>query len=135
MQMADLIVFVVVDPNFGDLLDGIAEDAPVWIVDTPTNRTACDRVWKKHADPDYRKKAIVTRYAVTNTKDRLENLLNIVPELETHHGVVEGNDLRFPRGFLLEVVGLTLSDGVAGALRTVGFKSFTNTTSGFQGEY
>jgi len=58
--------------------------------------------------------------------------MDIVPTLETHHGEVQGNELVFPNGFVLEVIGLGLADKVTTALREIGFRSFVETPEGFQ---
>lgn len=67
-----------------------------------------------------------------DSEDRLGSLLDIVPELETHHGEIQADEYCFPSGFILEVVGLGLSDRVMGELRELGFSSFINTTDGFK---
>jgi hypothetical protein len=128
--MADLIV--VVDPNYGDRVEGTAQAAPVWIVATPTNKTACEHLWKERAHPDHRETGAVTCYSVTNPEDRLGGLLNVIPTLETHHGEVKDDQFSFPDGFVLEVIGLALADYVTDALREFSFSSFVETPEGFR---
>jgi hypothetical protein len=41
-------------------------------------------------------------------------------------------NLYFPKGFVLSVVGLTISDDVMSALRNFGFTSFIETAEGFE---
>lgn len=62
----------------------------------------------------------------------MASLLGIVPRLETHHGEMKDDELVFPNGFVLEVIGLALADTVTNALREFGFKSFAETPEGFQ---
>lgn len=131
--MADLIV--IVDPNFGDRLESLSQLAPIWIVASPDNKDACHRLWVSQAHSDHREKGAATHYTVTDLEDRVGNLLDIIPQLETHHGEVTGNELTFPDGFLLEVVGLPLTDSVADGLREVGFSSFVKTVEGFQARW
>jgi hypothetical protein len=101
-------------------LDTIALGAPAWIVATPGNKLACERLWKKHPHTDHREKGAITHYTAADPEDRLRGLVNIIPVLETHHGV-QDNYLSFPNGFLVEVIGLTLTDNVANALRELAF--------------
>ena len=63
-------------------------------------------------------------------KDRLGSLLNIIPQLETRYGEGKDDQLSFPNGFVLEVIGLTLN--VTNVLRELGFSSFVETPKGFQ---
>lgn len=128
--MTDLIV--VVDPDYAERLERAAEIAPVWIVATETNRYACERQWKSHSHSDHREKGAVTCYKTSNSEDRLSSLLGIVPQLETHHGEVKEDELAFPNGFVLEVIGLALADKVTNALREFGFTHFVETLEGFQ---
>jgi len=105
-QMTDLIV--VVDPDYADHVDRAAQFAPVWVVATQRNRAACERLWRSDPHPDHRDKGAVTCYNAPNPEDRLESLLDIIPDLETHHGEVKDDELVFPDGFVLEVIGLAL---------------------------
>jgi len=128
--MTNLIV--VVDPDYADHMEGAAQVAPTWVVATQRNRAACERLWRTDPHPDHRDKGAVTCYDAPNPEDRLGSLLGIIPQLETHHGEVEGDELVFPNGFVLEVIGLCLADNVADALRDFGFTSFVETPEGFQ---
>jgi len=60
------------------------------------------------------------------------NLLGILPEIETHHGVIERNYLIFPQGFVLDVIRLELTEKVESALREFGFTSFVEMAVRFQ---
>jgi hypothetical protein len=125
-------LIVIVDPNYAEHLEKASQNAPVWIVSTQANRNACARLWKLHPIHDHRNKGAITHYDSTNPEDRVGNLLDILPQLETHHGEVEGNFLVFPTGFVLEVIGLTLVDSVENALLEFGFTSFVETPEGFK---
>lgn len=128
--MTNLIV--VVDPDYADRMERASEFAPVWVVATQTNRDACERLWRSQPHADHREKGAVTCYKTLNPDDRLGSLLGIVPELETHHGEVQDNELVFPNGFVLEVIGLAPADNVTNALREFGFTSFVETPEGFR---
>ncbi len=125
-------LIVIVHPDYAERLERAAETAPVWIVATQINRHACERLWKNHPRPNHRDRGAVTCYETRDPEDRLASLMDIVPTLETHHGEVQGNELVFPNGFVLEVIGLGLADKVTTALREIGFRSFVETPEGFQ---
>ncbi len=125
-------LIVVVDTDYGDRVERAAEFAPVWVVGSQTNRDACERLWRSRPHPDHREYGAVTWYETPNPKDCLDSLLGIVPQLETHHGEVKDDELAFPNGFVLEVIGLALADNVTIALRELGFMSFVETPEGFQ---
>ena len=123
---------VIVDPDYGDGLEAAAQSAPVWVVDTNTNKQAIEQVWMIHPHVDHREKGAVTSFKSQDPEDRLSTLLGIMPQLETHHGNVEDNELVFPKGFVLGVVGLAISADVMRALRNLGFMSFIETPEGFE---
>jgi hypothetical protein len=125
-------LIVVLDPNYADRIDRAAALAPVWVVESQTNRSACERRWRGHPHPDHRDKDAITLYKTPNPENRLESLREIIPQLETHHGEVKNNDLTLPSGFVLEVIGLAVTDQVTDMLRELGFASFVETPEGFQ---
>lgn len=123
---------VIVDPDYGDTLGKVAQSAPLWIVDTKENKDVYERLWKISPHRDHREKGAVTSYKSTNPEDRLGGLLRILPQLETHHGELVVNELAFPEGFVLGVIGLQMDSEVTTALREHGFKSFIKTSEGFE---
>ena len=50
MADASNTVTIVVDPKFGNGLYAVAKETPVWIVDTPVNRTAAEVVRAQNAE-------------------------------------------------------------------------------------
>jgi len=128
--MPDLIV--IVDPCFGNLLSETAKRAPTWIVDTFQNKVAYERLWAEASSRDHRERGATTSFKVTDPQDRQTNLMDIIPQLETHHGSLINNDLHFPSGFELEVIGLPLGNEVKEALREYGFSTFSAKTTGFE---
>jgi hypothetical protein len=128
--VANLIV--VVEPDYATRLESAAQNAPLWIIASQQNRSACERIWKSNSHVDHRENGAITSYKISNPEDRLENLTGIIPALQLHHGEIKNNGPSFPTGFVLEVIGLPLADNVAEALREFGFTSFIHTTEGFQ---
>jgi len=125
-------LIVIVDPDYGDSLERAAQSAPVWIVDTKRNKAACERLRNIFPRADHREKGAVTSYKSPNPDDRLSSLLYIMPELETHHGTLVANEIIFPEGFVLGVIGLRMELKVTNALRELGFRSFIETPEGFE---
>jgi hypothetical protein len=128
--MANLIV--VVDPDYAERLETVALLAPVWVVDTRSNRNIFERLWKSRPHIDHRERGAITCYAASDPKDRVGSFLGIIGTLKEHHGEVSGNFIDFPSGFVLEVIGLALDDGVTCELREIGFTTFVDTPEGFQ---
>ncbi len=126
--MTDL--YVVVDPDYGVRLEKLAQLAPVWIVDTERNKEALQRFRKTHPHSDYREKGSVTSYKAQNPEARLNSLIAIMPQMETHHGELVENEFVFPEGFVLGVVGLDITDDITRALREIGFRSIIKTPEG-----
>jgi len=127
----DLIV--ILETNYAEHLEETAQLAPVWIVNTPVNRAECERLWKSDSHFDHRERGAITSYDIADPEDRLASLLGILPTLEDHHGDVIDNHLRFPEGFALEVIGLTLTDEVIASLQeAAGLTTFVKTSTGFR---
>jgi hypothetical protein len=125
-------VIVIVDPDYGDGVERAARSAPVWVVASQTNRNACGKLWESHPHSDHRDIGATTVFETAHSEDRLGSLLSIAPDLETHHGEVRDDELVFPEGFVLEVIGLALAYNVTNALRELGFTAFVQTPEGFQ---
>jgi hypothetical protein len=125
-------VVVVVDADYGDGLETLLQTAPVWIVDTPSNRLVYERLQTQHPRISHRAKGSITSYTILDDNDKLANLFDILPQLESHYGQGEGNYLLFPKGFVLEVLGLPLSDIIESHLQQYGLSSFTEIPDGFK---
>jgi len=124
-------VAIVVDPKFGGRLERLTARAPVWIVASEANKAVSDELWKAHPHKDHRETGAITTYPVSDDEDRRTNLLDVIADVEIHHGVGDGDYLVFPRDFALEVIGVHLDSEVKEALRGYGFISFTQTEDGF----
>jgi hypothetical protein len=109
-------LIVIVDPDYGERLEKAAEVAPVWIVATAANKDVCLRLWKVHPHVDHREIGAITHYDCADPNDRIGNLLEELPTLGLHHGELDGDEIVFPDGFVLEVIGLALSDKIQSAL-------------------
>jgi hypothetical protein len=130
MTMVDVVV--ILDPAFGERLEGIAALAPVWIADTDTNKAAYERLRRSHKHVDHREKGAITNFEVLNKSNLVKGLIDIMPAVEMHHGRAENKELVFPSGFVLRVIGVALNKDVTDALRGYGFTSFAELPDGFE---
>jgi hypothetical protein len=135
---------LVVDPSYQDGLEELATAVPVWIVGTAVNKEACQRVWDRQPSiTDHRLPGCITSYDVSDEKDRVSNLLSVLPVLEEHYG--ESDDdymplstdpqrryLHLPNGFGLNVVGLSLTEDLRPSLEDFGLNCVIPTAFGFQ---
>ena len=71
-------VAIVVDPNFGERLISLASQMPVWIADTPTNRTVAESLWSQA-------NSHVTTFRIVGD-DPAEWCSTILPQVALHHG-------------------------------------------------
>jgi hypothetical protein len=124
-------VCVIVNPSEGEHIETLSVSASIWAVDTPQNRTVCERIWKQNPVHDHRERGGITLFKVKDSEERLKNLLEMVSQIEQHHGVPEGDYLTFPVGFALEVAGLPLSENARLGLTEYGFSDFQETSAGF----
>ena|SRR5882724_2940858 len=81
MTESNASIAIVVDPNFGERLLSLASQMPVWIVDTPSNRTCAKAFWSHASSVRSR----VTTFRVTGD-DSEEWCQTIFPQVDLHHG-------------------------------------------------
>jgi hypothetical protein len=87
--MQTVIVSIVVDPDFGQRLDGIAERGPVWIAATPANCAAAERWWRAHYP--YREHEGVTTFVVAPSASAEQRCLDVLPTVDLHYGAYDDN--------------------------------------------
>ena len=104
-------VAVVFDPDFSSSLEKLAFHTPVWIVDTPENRTAAERAWRTAIDWPH---ISVTLFSDSDWKTLLGQI-----------------SLR-ERFDMLEVLGRPLSPYAQDALHEAGFVRIDQTPDGFR---
>jgi hypothetical protein len=125
--MADAYrVFVVLDREYGERLSELARAGPVWIVDTPSNHEAVQRVWasgkhKSHLDG-------VTKFKTGDGCSSEDALINELDTIELHHGVYSAD----PPYTVIEVVGARVTERLRNELSQFGFTEFQATVEGFR---
>jgi hypothetical protein len=119
-------VIVVLDREYGERLSQLVAQVPVWIIDTPTNCAAAQKIWA--TDPNRSHLDGVTTFK-TGSESSSEGAL--ICELETidlHHGSHSAN----PHYTVIEVIGTSISDRLKGKLSQFGFDQFEATPQGFR---
>ena len=119
-------VFVVVDRDYGQCLAELAQTDPVWIVDTPANRTAAQQIWT--ADPNRSHLKGVTTFKFIEGSSPEDIIINELDTIDLHHGTYSAN----PPYTIIEVIGTGISDKVKDALAEFGFDQFELTPHGFR---
>jgi hypothetical protein len=119
-------VFVVVDREYGERLGKLAQTAPVWIVGTPTNRTAAQRIWA--ANPNRSHLEGVTTFKFGEACSSEDILINELDAIDLHHGIHSAN----PPYTVLEVIGIGITARLKAELSHFGFDDFQQTDQGFR---
>jgi hypothetical protein len=119
-------VFVVVDREYGERLGKLAQTGPVWIVDTPTNRTVAQQI--RAANPSRSHLDGVTTFKFGETSSSEDILINELDAIDLHHGVYSAN----PPYTVLEVIGTGITARLKAELSDFGFDDFQETDQGFR---
>ncbi|HEV8366910.1 MAG TPA: hypothetical protein VGQ39_03075 [Pyrinomonadaceae bacterium] len=119
-------VALVLEPEYGERLIGLAAGSHVWVVNTPTNRAAATEYWSRN--PGHRVETGITTFKYAEEASRLETYLGILDRLDLHHAEYSSN----PPYSELEVIGLPLTKKAKLAARDLGFVRFEQTAEGFR---
>jgi hypothetical protein len=126
MPNADYCVFVVVDGEFGSRLSELVQGGPVWIIDSPANRTAAQKIWTEH--PEYSELDGVTVFRPVEGYSREDALIYELGTIDLHHGAHAAN----PPYTVIEVLGTPVSERIKTELSQFGFNEFRGTAAGFR---
>ena len=116
-------VTVVFDADFGSELERLAGRMPVWVVDTPANRTVAERLWQ-HPKLD------ITTFQARPGDTVEETCVSLLGTVELHHGPLSAD----PACAVWEVIGATASEDIRKAWADIGFVVAIETPSGFRAE-
>ena len=125
MTAAPYKVYVVVDREFGEQLADLEQGAPVWIVDTPTNKPVAQRLWKGRTGKDHL--SGITTFEVPNALSPEDMLFAELNTIDLHHGPHSAD----PPYTVIEVVGAPLTTRAKAALSEYGFNEFHAKPKGF----
>jgi hypothetical protein len=119
-------VFVVLDREFGERISALAQTGPVWIVDTPLNRAAAQKIWAVH--PNHSHLVGVTTFKAGDDSSPEDSLINELDSVDLHHGTHSAD----PPYTVLEVIGAEMIERVKTGLSELGFNEFQTTKEGFR---
>jgi hypothetical protein len=123
MATDKLTVAIVLDPSLGEGLADVLARYPAWVVDTPANRTFWDAAKPVENSAMFR---------VTDTQQKLNNLLTALPDIEDHFGPDSYPSRPYRR---IRVLGLPLTSDVEKRLRERGFEGFGKMVDGFEADF
>jgi hypothetical protein len=118
-------VYVIVEREFGEKLVALERGVPVWIVDTPINKSVAKRIWNERPDEDHL--TGITTFNDLNSLSPEELLLDHLDTIELHHGPHSAD----PPYTLIEVIGTELTAKARNVLSEYGFSEFQLTSTGF----
>ena len=121
------VVAIVLETDFGDRLSALASRMPVWIVDTPANRSSALRHWDPNADQP--RQEGVTTFKFDQTQSPETWLIEILGAVDLHHGQYSHD----PPYTAIEVFGAALTSTVREAFAEFGLTRFTQRPGGFVG--
>jgi hypothetical protein len=118
-------IFVVLDRDYGQRLCRLAQTGPVWVVDTPANRTAAEQSWVAHSSRSHLEGVTTFKFGENSSPEDI--LINELDTIDLHHGAYSAN----PPYTVLEVIGAAVTAKLKGELSRFGFHQFRDTAEGF----
>jgi len=117
-------VAIVLDPKYSEL-EQLAEQMPIWAVDSAPNRTIAERLWQTRKTADAFQE--LTLFKVADELDAEGNCVNVIGDVDLHHGIYSsGSKIE-----TLRVIGTTPSDRLREEFSTYGFVTLLPTADGF----
>jgi hypothetical protein len=110
-------VAIVLDSDYSAALEKLAFTTPVWIVDTPENRSAAEQVWHAANEWPHLTVTLFRAPVGTATKDDWRTLLEQIAFQEKAADTIE-------------VIGSPLTLAARAALTDAGFQRFEETADG-----
>ena len=119
-----MTVAIVLDPGYPEL-EQLAEQMPIWAIDNVHHRAVAERRWQLRGCADATQG--ITIFKVTDERDAEGNCINIIGEVDLHHGIYSsGRPIS-----RLKVVGTRPSNVLREKLGAYGFVTFEPTSDGF----
>ncbi|MFZ3341024.1 MAG: hypothetical protein WA609_20310 [Terriglobales bacterium] len=119
-----MTVAIVLDPGYPEL-ESLAEQMPIWVINSTHHRSTAERWWQLRGCADASQG--ITVFKITDEKDAEGNCINIIGEVDLHHGIYSsGKPVSAVR-----VIGVRLSDAMREEFGRYGLVSFEPTLEGF----
>jgi hypothetical protein len=119
-------VFVVLDRNYGERVSDLVQAGAVWVVDTPLNRSAAQKVWADEPNRDHLDGVTTFKFGEDSSPEDI--LINELDTIDEHHGIYSAN----PPYTVLEAIGTSISERPRSKLSQFGFNQFETTSKGFR---
>lgn len=120
---------MVVDPEYGDRLDTLAAEMPIWVADTPTNRAAAEAIWRRTpAGLPHTAPGAVTIFGVQLDESPAVWALAVIGDVDFHHGEYSHT----PPYTALEVIGTEPTPDLQDALKDFGLTELESRADGFR---
>jgi hypothetical protein len=126
MNKTPYSVTVILDATYGDSLLALPVGTPVWIVDSPPNRTAAQRVWAQRTSGSHLDG--ITTFKTREGASVEQMLLGKLDSIDLHHGTYSAE----PLYTVLEVIGADVTEQIKSAMSAFGFTEFETTALGFR---
>jgi hypothetical protein len=118
-------VYVIVDRQFGERLNELERDVPVWIVESPDNKPVVKRLWQSRPHESHLNG--ITSFADSESSSPEELFLEELDMIDLHHGAHSAD----PPYTVLQVLGVPLTTRIKEELAKYGFHEFQNDVVGF----
>jgi hypothetical protein len=119
-------VFVVLDREYGKRLSELAQAGRMWIVDTPLNRAAAQKIWAVNSNSSHLDGVTTFKFGEDISPEDI--LINELDTINLHHGTHSAD----PPYTVLEVIGTAISGNLKTELSQFGFDDFRETPRGFR---
>jgi len=113
------------DREFGERLAELERGVPIWIVNSPTNKPAVQRLWHEH--PEQSHLTGITTFNNRRSASPDEMLSDELDTIDLHHGAHSAD----PPYTVVEVLGTPLTARAKSALSFYGFNEFRENLLGF----
>ena len=118
----DTMLGLVLEPEFGERMEGLVERMPLWAINSTTNQAAAEWLWEKA--PETRKR--ITLFDVPDWPLDTQEFVGVMASIETQR-----KQQNLPPVRDLEVIGMELFPDLNGALLEFGFTEVERTVGGF----
>ncbi|MGD1215034.1 MAG: hypothetical protein ABR861_08610 [Terriglobales bacterium] len=119
-----MTVAIVLDAAYPEL-EQLAEQMPVWAVDSAHHRPVAERLWQLRGMADALQG--ITLFKVSDEGDTEASCINVIGEVDLHHGIYSSGS----RVAKLRVIGTVPSNKLQEELGAYGFVNFEPTPDGF----
>lgn len=119
-----MTVAIVLDPAYSGL-ELLANQMPIWAVDSAPHREVAERFWQTRGTADAFQG--ITLFKVSDERDAEGNCANIIGQVDLHHGIYSSGS----KVAALKVIGASPSSKLLEELGVYGFANFEPTPDGF----